>query len=85
MNNLLRTLVYDNQVSLTVCDATAIAKEGVKLHALSKDAALIFAKTLAANTRLTFPREKHTNASSRRVISAFMKLSDIGEGKIYIG
>ena len=50
MNNLLRTLVYDNQVSLTVCDATAIAKEGVKLHALSKDAALVFSKTLAAMT-----------------------------------
>ena len=50
MHNLLRTLVYDNQVSLTLADVTAMAKEGVKLHRLSGGAASVFAKTLAAMT-----------------------------------
>ena len=50
MHNLLRTLVYDNQVSLTVADTTQLVKEGVRLHGLSKDAAHVFGKTLSAMT-----------------------------------
>ena len=48
MHNLLRTLVYDNQVSLTLADTTGLVKEGVRLHGLSKDAAYVFGKTLSA-------------------------------------
>lgn len=50
MHNLLRTLVYDNQVSLTLADTTELVKEGVRLHGLSKDAAYVFGKTLSAMT-----------------------------------
>ena len=37
MNNLLRTLVFDGQVSLTLADTTEIVQEGARLHNLSKD------------------------------------------------
>ena len=48
MHNLLRTLVYDGQVSLTVADTTDIVKECVRLHCLSRDSAFVFGKTLSA-------------------------------------
>ncbi len=50
MKNLLRTLVYDGQVSLTLADTTEMVKEGARRHALSKTSALVFGKTLSAMT-----------------------------------
>ena len=50
MHNLLRTLVYNQQVSLTLADLTELAKEGARLHRLSQDATRVFAKTLGAMT-----------------------------------
>ncbi len=50
MNNVLRALIFDGQVSLTLADTTAIVKEGAKLHNLSKDTAVVFGKTLSAMT-----------------------------------
>ena len=50
MQNLIRTLVFDGQVSLTLADTTAIVKKGIQLHNLSRDAALVFGKTLSAMT-----------------------------------
>ncbi len=48
MSNVLRALVFDKQVSLTLADTTEIVKEGARLHRLSKDATLVFGKTLSA-------------------------------------
>ena len=50
MNNVLRTLIYNGQVSLTLVDATEIAKEGIQLHKLSKGSSQLFAKALAVMT-----------------------------------
>lgn len=50
MNNVLRALVYDGQVSLTLADTTELVREGIKLHKLSKGSALLFGKTLSAMT-----------------------------------
>ncbi len=50
MNNVLRTLVYDGQVSLTLADTTELVREGIKLHKLSKGSALTFGKALSAMT-----------------------------------
>lgn len=41
--------------------------------------------SLAAGSKLVFPKDKYSNASSRRIISAYMKLGELGDGKIYIG
>ena len=50
MKNLLRTLIYDGQVSLTVADTTDIVKEGIRLHGLGKTSAYVFGKALSAMT-----------------------------------
>ncbi len=50
MANVLRTLIWNEQVSLTLADTTEMVKEGAKLHRLSKDATRLFGKTLSAMT-----------------------------------
>ena len=50
MKNLLRTLIYNEQVSLTLADTTEIVREGMRLHRLSKGASYVFGKALSAMT-----------------------------------
>ena len=50
MANLLRTLVFDKQVSLTLADTTQIVKKAVAMHNLSPVSARILGKTLSAMT-----------------------------------
>ena len=47
MNDVLRALVYDGEISLTVADTTELVKEGVKLHNLSNSAAQLFGRALS--------------------------------------
>ena len=44
--NVLRTLVLDDEVSLTVIDGTSLAREGKRLHGLNKAAASFFSRQL---------------------------------------
>lgn len=46
MKNLIRTLVWEQEVSLTLIDGTALCKEGERLHKLSGLPNEIFAKSL---------------------------------------
>ena len=48
MTNLLRTLVFDKQVSFTLADTTQMVKKAVALHKLSPVSARILGKTLSA-------------------------------------
>ena len=50
MKNVLRTLVYDGQVSLTLVNTTEIVREGIKLHNLSPASGYVFGKALSAMT-----------------------------------
>ncbi len=50
MNNVLRTLIYNGQVSLTLIDSTEIAQESAKLHNLSSASAYVFGKALSVMT-----------------------------------
>ena len=45
--NVLRTLIFNDEVSLTVADTTEMAKEGVIRHGLKGKEAEAFARTLA--------------------------------------
>lgn len=49
-NNVLRTLIMDEEVSLTLADTTAIVKESVKKHGLNKNSTLALGKTLSVMT-----------------------------------
>ena len=53
MSNVLRTLIFNGQVSLTVIDGTEIVKEGAKLHNLSPASAYVFGKALAVMTYMS--------------------------------
>ena len=48
MKNVLRALVYNGQVSLTLIDTTEMVKEGIKLHKLSPASGYVFGKALSA-------------------------------------
>ena len=48
MENVLRALVFDQQVSLTMIDTTDIVKEGKRLHSLSPSSTLVLGKALSA-------------------------------------
>ena len=49
MNNVLRALVYDEQVSLTLIDTTELVREGKKRHALTPLSAYVFGKAFKGN------------------------------------
>ncbi len=48
MNDVLRSLIYDGQVSLTLADTTAIVNEGIRLHKLSPASAYVYGKAMSA-------------------------------------
>ena len=50
MKNLVRSLIYDGQVSLTVADTTEMVGAGMRLHHLSTASAHLFGKALSAMT-----------------------------------
>ena len=50
MKNLLRTLVYDNQVSVTIADTTEMVQKGMELHHLARGSAYVFGKALSLMT-----------------------------------
>ncbi len=50
MSNLIRTLIDDGWVSLTIADTTEMVKKAQKLHRLSKTSALLLGKALCAMT-----------------------------------
>ena len=50
MKNVLRTLVFDKQVSLTLAETTDIVNEGIRLHELTPASAIVFGKAISAMT-----------------------------------
>ena len=50
MTNVLRTLVFDGQVSLTVADTTKTVQKAIQLHKLSLASAYVFGKAISAMT-----------------------------------
>ncbi len=50
MKNLVRTLIYNGQVSLTLADTTEMVRRGACLHSLSKSSAHAFGKALSLMT-----------------------------------
>ena len=51
--NVLRTLIYGGEVSLTIADTTKLVNEGITRHGLKGEAAIAFGKTLAMLTYMS--------------------------------
>lgn len=67
MKNVLRTLIYNGQVSLTVADTTALVQEGIRLHGLTKTSALVFGKALSTMTFMSAALKGETGEVSLSV------------------
>ena len=50
VENMLRTLVFDGQVSLTIADTSEMVKEGARLHNLSPASTEVLGRALSAMT-----------------------------------
>ena len=48
MANLLRTLIFNDQVSLTIADTTEIVREGMRFHNLTPASAYIYGRGMSA-------------------------------------
>ncbi len=64
MKNVLRTLIYGGQVSLTVADTTEMVRTGAGMHALSKASAHAFGKALSLMTFMSACLKEETGELS---------------------
>ena len=53
MSNVLRTLIYNDEVSLTLADTTEIVREGIRLHKLSPSSAYVYGRGMSAMTYMS--------------------------------
>ena len=53
MANLLRTLIFNDQVSLTIADTTEIVREGMRFHGLSSASAYLYGRCMSAMTYMS--------------------------------
>ncbi len=51
--NVLRTLIYDGEVSLTIADTTQLVNEGINRHHLTGETATAFGRTLSMLTYMS--------------------------------
>ena len=86
MQNLIRTLVFDGQVSLTLADTTNITREAIRLHALSNASALVLGKTLSAMTFMSACLKEETGEISLSVKSDGLggEIGVSGNRKLYL-
>ncbi len=84
MENVLRTLICDEQVSLTLIDATEIVSEAIRLHHLTPFSAIILGKALAAATFMSACLKEDAGEISITVKGDFGSLCVSGNRKLYI-
>lgn len=84
MENVLRTLIRDEQVSLTLIDATKLVSEAVRLHHLTPSSSIILGKALAAATFMSACLKEETGEISVTVRGDFGSLCVSGNRKLYI-
>ena len=58
MGNLLRTLIFNDEVSLTIADTTEIVREGMRFHGLSPASAYFYGRGMSAMTYMSFNTEE---------------------------
>ena len=64
MKNLVRTLIYNGQVSLTLADTTEMVTRGAGTHGLSKASAYVFGKALSLMTFMSACLKEETGEIS---------------------
>ena len=64
MSNLLRTLIFNDEVSLTIADTTEIVREGMRLHNLSSASAYLYGRGMSALTYMSSCLKEETGEIS---------------------
>ena len=64
MSNLLRTLIFNDEVSLTIADTTEIVREGMRLHKLSPASAYLYGRGMSALTYMSSCLKEETGEIS---------------------
>lgn len=84
MERVLRTLIFDGQVSLTVADTTSLCTTGIKRHDYTKGRAFVFAKALSAMTFLSSCLKGDNGEISLSVKNENGEIAVSGNKKLYI-
>ncbi len=64
MKNVVRTLIFDEQVSLTLLDSTRTVREAIRLHSLSRPSAVALGKALSVMTFMSASLKEEGHAIS---------------------
>lgn len=64
MSNLLRTLIFNDEVSLTIADTTEIVREGMRFHGLSSASAYLYGRGMSAMTYMSACLKEETGEIS---------------------
>ncbi len=84
MNKLLKTLIFDGQLSLSVLDTTGMVNEAIKIHNLSPVAAAALGRTLTACTFMSSNLKSDTDKLSVTIAGDGKggKITVCGNGKL---
>lgn len=84
MNKLLKTLIFDGQLSLSVLDTTEMVNEAIKIHNLSPVAAAALGRTLTACTFMSSNLKSDTDKLSVTIAGDGKggKITVCGNGKL---
>ena len=84
MKNVLRTLIYNGQVSLTLADTTSLVREGMRLHRLSPASAYVFGKALSAMTFMSACLKETTGEISLSIKGNGGEIAVSGNSRLYM-
>lgn len=62
--NVLRTLIFNDEVSLTIADTTEIVREGMRFHGLSPASAYVYGRGMSAMTYMSSCLKEETGEIS---------------------
>lgn len=84
MKNVLRTLIYNGQVSLTIADTTELVREGIRLHRLSSASAYVFGKALSAMAFMSACLKEKTGEISLSIKGNGGEIAVSGNSRLYM-
>ena len=84
MKNVLRALIYDGQVSLTLGVTTDIVREGIRRHNLTPASAFVFGKTLSAMTFMSACLKETTGEISLSIKGKEGEIAVSGNRQLYM-
>ena len=82
LNKLLKTIVFDNQITLSVLDTTEMVNDAIRIHNLTPLAAAALGRTLTVSTFMSsnLKNEKHKLSITIKAVEKALN----GDGRVLI-